>query len=170
MGEDSLDGDVHGGAVEGLEHDLGHLFSVCLGVEGSLCQKDGMLLGGDTQLVVEGVMPDLLHVVPVGDNTVLDGVLEGKDTSLGLGLITDIGVLVAHTNHHTLMSGASDDGGEDSPGGIVSGESGLAHTGAIVHNKSGNFVVTHFEFLFFVSNREGKMNNKVGMGSFARPC
>ena len=75
---------------------------VGLGVEGSLCQKDGVLLGGDTQLVVEGVMPDLLHVVPVGDNTVLDGVLEGKDTSLGLGLITDVGVLVAHTNHHTL--------------------------------------------------------------------
>ncbi len=24
-----------------------------------------MLLGGDTQLVVEGVVPDLLHVVPV---------------------------------------------------------------------------------------------------------
>merc|ERR1719225_751737 len=27
-GEDSLDGDVHGGHVEGLEHDLGHLLTV----------------------------------------------------------------------------------------------------------------------------------------------
>merc|ERR1719429_285840 len=35
QGEDSLDGDIHGGGVEGLEHDLGHLFSVGLGVEGS---------------------------------------------------------------------------------------------------------------------------------------
>merc|ERR1719422_2681772 len=34
QGEDSLDGDVHSGCVEGLEHDLGHLFSVGLGVEG----------------------------------------------------------------------------------------------------------------------------------------
>merc|ERR1711868_95480 len=25
QGEDSLDGDIHGGHVEGLEHDLGHL-------------------------------------------------------------------------------------------------------------------------------------------------
>merc|ERR1719186_2021580 len=39
-GEDSLDGDVHGGHVEGLEHDLGHLLAVSLGVEGSLSQED----------------------------------------------------------------------------------------------------------------------------------
>merc|ERR1712155_334605 len=40
QGEDSLDGDVHGGHVEGLEHDLGHLLTVGLGVEGSLSQED----------------------------------------------------------------------------------------------------------------------------------
>merc|ERR1719410_71738 len=34
QGEHSLDGDVHGGHVEGLEHDLGHLLTVGLGVEG----------------------------------------------------------------------------------------------------------------------------------------
>ena len=39
-----------------------------------------MLLGGDTQLIVEGVVPDLLHVVPVGDDTVLNGVLQSQDT------------------------------------------------------------------------------------------
>ena len=36
--------------------------------------------------------PDLLHVVPVGHDTVLDGVLEGKDTTLGLSLVTDVPV------------------------------------------------------------------------------
>merc|ERR1712114_91967 len=40
-GEDSLDGDIHSGHVEGLEHDLGHLLTVGLGVEGSLSQEDG---------------------------------------------------------------------------------------------------------------------------------
>merc|ERR1719228_3241283 len=83
-GEDSLDGDVHGGHVEGLEHDLGHLLTVGLGVEGRLSQQDGLLLRGNTQLVVEGVVPDLLHVIPVGDDAVLDGVLQGEDTSLAL--------------------------------------------------------------------------------------
>ena len=38
------------------------------------------LVGRDSQLVVEGVMPDLLHVVPVGDDSVLDGVFQGEDT------------------------------------------------------------------------------------------
>ena len=32
---------------------------VGLRVEGSLGQEDGVLLGGNTQLIVEGVMPDL---------------------------------------------------------------------------------------------------------------
>merc|ERR1712035_256021 len=72
-GEDGLDADVHGGDVEGLEHDLGHLFSVGLGVEGGLGEEGGVLLWGDSELVVEGVVPDLLHIVPVGDDTVLDG-------------------------------------------------------------------------------------------------
>jgi hypothetical protein len=87
-GEDSLDGDVEGGTVESLEHDLGHLLSVSLGVERSFGQENGVFFGGNSQLVVEGVMPNLLHVIPVGDNTVFDGVLEGEDTTLGLSLIT----------------------------------------------------------------------------------
>ncbi len=41
------------------------------------------------------------------------------------------------------MPGASNNGGEDSPGGVVDGEPGLAHPGAIVHNQRGNLVVTH---------------------------
>ena len=74
--------------IECLEHDLRHLLSVHLGIERSLGEEDRVLLGGDTELIVEGVVPDLLHVIPVGDDTVLDGVLEGQDTTLGLGLIT----------------------------------------------------------------------------------
>merc|ERR1719318_623761 len=33
---------------------------------------------------IEGVVPDLLHIIPVGDDAMLNGVLEGEDTSLGL--------------------------------------------------------------------------------------
>merc|ERR1711862_758980 len=104
QGKYSLDGHIHGGHVEGLEHDLGHLLPVGLGVQGSLSEQDGLLLRGHTELVVEGVVPDLLHVIPVGDDSMLYGVLEGKDTSLGLGLISNIGILLSHTNHHTLVA------------------------------------------------------------------
>merc|ERR1719300_1628429 len=83
-GEDSLDGNIHSGHVEGLKHDLGHLLTVSLGVKGSLSEEDGLFLRGNSEFIVEGVMPDLLHVVPVGDDSVFNGVLEGEDTSLGL--------------------------------------------------------------------------------------
>lgn len=90
QGQDGLNGDVESGSVEGLEDNLCHLLTVGLGVDGSLGEQDGVLLGGNTQLVVESVMPDLLHVVPVGNDTVLNGVSQGQDTTLRLCLITDI--------------------------------------------------------------------------------
>ena len=128
QGEYSLDGDVHGGGVEGLEHDLGHLLPVGLGVQGSLSEHSRVLLRGNSELVVEGVMPDLLHIVPVGDDSVLDGVLQSKDTPLALGLISDVGVLLSHANHDTLMPGSANNGGEDGSGSVISGKTGLNHT------------------------------------------
>lgn len=101
-GQNGLDGDVEGGGVEGLEDNLRHLLTVGLGVDGGLSQQDRVLLRGDTQLVVEGVVPDLLHVVPVGHDTVLDGVAQGQDTTLALGLVADVRVLLAHANHDTV--------------------------------------------------------------------
>merc|ERR1719392_660655 len=95
------------------------------------------------EFIVEGVMPDFLHVVPVGDDTVLNWVFQGKDTSLGLSFISNIGILLSHTYHDTLVSWASNNGWEDSPGGVITGESSLAHAGAIVNNQSGGIFVTH---------------------------
>jgi hypothetical protein len=145
QGEDSLDGNIHGGHVEGLEHDLGHLFTIGLWVKRSFSQEDGLFLRGDTEFIVEGMMPDLLHIIPVGDDTVFNWVFEGKDTSLGLGFISNIGVLLTHTNHHTLMTGTANNRGEDSPGGVISSKASFAHTRSIVNDKSSYVFVTHFE-------------------------
>ena len=82
----------------------------------------------------------LLHVVPVGDDAVLDGVLERQDTTLRLGLVTDVAVLLAHADHHTLVAGATNDRGEHSAGRVVTGKSGLDHTGTIIHNQGRYFV------------------------------
>merc|ERR1711962_1387713 len=122
------------------ELDRSHLLSVSLGVERSLGQKYGMFLGSNSELVVECVMPDLLHVVPVSDDTVFDGILQREDTSLGLSFIPYIGILLSHTHHDTLVARTTHNGGEDSPRCIVSGEASLAHTGPIVNNQSRDFV------------------------------
>ncbi|KFP29797.1 hypothetical protein N325_12372, partial [Colius striatus] len=103
QGQHSLDGHVHGGDVEGLKHDLGHLFTVGFGVKGGLSEQGGVLLRGHTQLIVEGVVPDLLHVIPVCDDAVFNGVLQGQDTSLALGFISYVGVLLTHTHHDALQ-------------------------------------------------------------------
>merc|ERR1712137_1328114 len=66
MDWNSLNGNIHGRDVESLKHDLRHSFAVGPWVERCLCQEHRMLLRCNTQLVVESVVPDLLHVIPVG--------------------------------------------------------------------------------------------------------
>mmetsp|Transcript_14800 Transcript_14800/g.31953 ORF Transcript_14800/g.31953 Transcript_14800/m.31953 type:complete len:346 (+) Transcript_14800:243-1280(+) len=72
--EHSLNIDVHGRHIKSLKHDLCHPLPVGLGVLGSLGKEDGVSLGSYAEFVVESVVPDFLHVVPVGDDSVLDGV------------------------------------------------------------------------------------------------
>ena len=124
---------------------LSHLFTVGLGIQGGFRQKNRMLFRCNTQFVVESVVPDLLHVVPVGDDSVLDGVLQRENTTLRLGFISDVRVLLSHTNHHCLMTGTTDDGREDGAGSIISGETGLAYTRTIVDHQSSYFIVAHFQ-------------------------
>merc|ERR1719367_204702 len=93
-GEDSLDGNIHSWHVEGFEHDFGHLFTVSLWVKWGFSQKNGLFFWCNTEFVVEGVIPDLFHVIPVGDDSVFNWVFQGKDTSLGLSFISNIGILL----------------------------------------------------------------------------
>lgn len=77
QGQDSLNGDIESRRVECFEHDLGHLFPVYFGIQGRFRQKDRVLLRCDAKLIIESVVPNLLHVIPVGHDAMLDRVLEG---------------------------------------------------------------------------------------------
>jgi hypothetical protein len=87
--QDGLMSDVEGGNLECLKHDLGHLFTVDLGVEGSLSEQHGVFFGNDVEFIIEQVMPDLLHIIPVCDDTTFDGVLEVQKPMLGLSLVAE---------------------------------------------------------------------------------
>ena len=110
--KDGLNVDIHGRDIEGLKHDLRHALTIGLWVLRSLRQEDRVSLRGDTELIVEGVVPDLLHIVPVGNNTVLNGVLQRQDTTLGLGFVSDVGITLFHTN---LMNKKHDNDDDERP-------------------------------------------------------
>lgn len=146
QGKHSLDGNVETGDLEGLEHDRSHLFSVGLGVAGSLGEEDLVLTGVDTELVGESVLPDLLHIFPRVDNTRLDGVSQVQHTSHLVSLITNIVGLGLDTDELLVGSRATNNGRELDGGGRLAGETGLEDTGSVVNNNS---LFLHFDLWLF---------------------
>uniref|UniRef100_A0A2P2MF65 Actin n=1 Tax=Rhizophora mucronata TaxID=61149 RepID=A0A2P2MF65_RHIMU len=70
-------------------------------------------------------MPDLFHVIPVTYNSMLNGVFQSQNTSLGLSLISNICIFLAHSNHHTSMTRSTNNAGENSSWSIISSKSSL---------------------------------------------
>jgi hypothetical protein len=111
-GKHGLDGDVKTLNLEGLEHELGHLFSVSLWILWGLGEHDLVFRWVHSELVAEAVLPDLLHLTPIGDNTGFDWVGELEDTSHLLGLITNVLALGFNSNHLLVRSWDTHNGWE----------------------------------------------------------
>eukprot|EP00754_Rhynchopus_humris_P037975 Rhum_TRINITY_DN20676_c0_g1::Rhum_TRINITY_DN20676_c0_g1_i1::g.171765::m.171765 len=72
-GQDGLHRDVEPRDAEGLEHNLRRVFPVLGGVVRGLCQDEGVLLRLAPQVLVDALLPQLLHLVPVLHHAVLHG-------------------------------------------------------------------------------------------------
>lgn len=70
-----------------------------------------MFGGGNSELVVEAMMPDFFHIGPIIDNTVFDGVSQFKNSLFGLSLFSYIGIFV-HSDHDVFVFGSSNNRGE----------------------------------------------------------
>jgi hypothetical protein len=57
QGQHRLNGDVEGRSVKGFEHDLSHLFTVRLGVQRGFSEQDRVFFRGNSQFIIEGMMP-----------------------------------------------------------------------------------------------------------------
>ena len=91
QGHDGLDGNVQVTNLKSFEHLLGHQFSVLFGVSWSLSDQDTLdFTGSDSELVVESVVPNFFHIIPIFDDTTGDGVLQVENTSFFSCLITDV--------------------------------------------------------------------------------
>ncbi len=68
-----------------------------------------MFIWGHSELDVEAMVPDLLHIIPVFHDTVFDGVGDLEDSSLLLGLISEVFVLGLDSNKGGSILGSSYD-------------------------------------------------------------
>mmetsp|Transcript_2376 Transcript_2376/g.2943 ORF Transcript_2376/g.2943 Transcript_2376/m.2943 type:complete len:289 (-) Transcript_2376:36-902(-) len=143
QGQHCLDGNIHRWDIEGLKHDLGHALAVGLWIQGCFGQQDWMLFWSHTQLIVEGMMPNLLHIIPICDDAMLNGILQGQHTSLALRLVSNIAVLLVHANHDSGHFWSANDRWENCSWSIITCKAGLAHSASVVHHKRRNFLVTH---------------------------
>lgn len=71
-----LDGHVDTPKLIPLKHDLAHLLAVLERVEGRLRQQDLAAARVDLELLEKGIVPQVLHVVPLLDDAVLHGVAD----------------------------------------------------------------------------------------------
>lgn len=99
--QNGLDRDVESRSVECLENNLCHLLAVGFGVDRGLGEQNRVFLGRNAKLVVESVVPNLFHIVPIGNNTMFNGIPQGQDTTLRLRLVTNVRVLLTHADHDT---------------------------------------------------------------------
>jgi hypothetical protein len=120
--------DIKAGDVKNFEHYLGHPFSVLLWVERRFGHQDGVLFWRNSEFVVEGVVPDLLHIVPVGHNAMLDGLLDAEHATFLLGLATYVDFLLIKTYHDTRDLRSPDNSTEDGSWRVVTPETCFAHT------------------------------------------
>ena len=72
-----------------------------------------MFAWGVPKLIVECMLPDFLHIVPVLNNAVLNRILDQTNTSLLLGFVSNeelISTVLPHSDHNSLVLRSSDDG------------------------------------------------------------
>ena len=77
---------------------LSHLLSVDFWVLGNFCQQNRVFTRINMKNVLEQVMPDLLHVVPVCDHTTFDRVFQSENPSMDLSFFAHVTVITGHSN------------------------------------------------------------------------
>jgi hypothetical protein len=107
---------------------LGHLLSIFLGILGGFSKKTGVFGGNDSEFIVEAMMPDFFHHIPIFDDSVFNRVGKFQNSSLDLGFRSDVAIFIFNSHHDVLGFGFSDDGGEHGSGGVFTGFSGFAHS------------------------------------------
>ncbi|KAG8144919.1 hypothetical protein E2320_013322 [Naja naja] len=103
-----------------------------------------MFLRAHLQLIVEDVVPDLLHVIPVGNTAILNGAPQGQEVSPALSIASHVVGLSVGVFRHTLRLGPPYDGRKYCSGQVLSSNSCSAVSGAVVHHKCYDLLAGHW--------------------------
>lgn len=110
----SLNCDIHPSKSILLKHDLRHPLPICLWVHRRLGKKYLASLRIDAKFLIESIVPQNLHVLPITNDTMLHGLGDLEVVAVLGGLVADHDVL-DDGGPYTFFStenGATDDGGE----------------------------------------------------------
>jgi len=94
------------GSAELLKEDVCGFDAIAVWVEWRLRQQDRVLLRRHLQLV-EHVSPELLHIVPVLNNTMLDWIIKFKNALVLVSRVSDECVLLILSDHYFLVDGSA---------------------------------------------------------------
>jgi len=136
QGQHGLNGDVDRLEAVLLEHDLSHLLAVLLRVHWSLSKHDLALVGLDLELLLKGVVPDVHHIVPVTDHTIVERIGDLQHVADLGGFITNHDVLELDIVNLLLSSehGATDQRREDGVRKVRAGETALDKSCSVIAN------------------------------------
>jgi len=146
--ENGLNGDIDTMETVLLEHDFHHLLTVLAGVHGGLSKKDLAVLGVDLEALVPGVIPDVLHILPGADHTVIQRISDLQLRTGSSGLITDHDILKRNAVDLLLRTedGTADHGREGGSREVSTCETSLHETGTIITNDG---ILTSSHFLYY---------------------
>jgi hypothetical protein len=144
-----LDGCKQSRNIEGLEQDLGSRVAVGTRIERRFSQEDRVLFTQCLELFGVDVLPDLLHVVPVGDDAVFQRVADLEQTAQLLGFLTDKDVSFESAGQDAQVLGTTDVGWEITFGRVFASETRSDGAAAIVqHNRGVVECICHLTVLY----------------------
>ena len=172
-GKDGLDSNIQPRNVEGLEHNLGGVFTVLRGVERRLSQQDMVVLRFTTEVTEETMLPKLFHFGPGPHLTLINGVvfligsrglsslITNKKIQIGNVRGTLRGSLVTNRSTNLSLSDRESDGGGDNKVGFtITSETHLSVAGSIVNDNGRESGVAHFFVVVVKEEREKVLKGK----------
>jgi len=131
-----LHGDVEAGDVEGLEEDLCEVLTVLGGVQRRLGEEEVVILRLSAEVLEDDLLPHHLHVSPVIDLTMTDGIADLVALCCGHSFLTDVEVKILDAlGSHTLNGLVGCDGrGDDEARLVVASITDLSIASTVVND------------------------------------